>query len=127
MMNKFNFTPEGVENSNAYFYSLSNAELQAVIQQVQTNIKQWVIDYFYLSVEQITWMNNLDNEFLFLLSNQLALTMAFKLPYYLVKPKKNDGTTLGVKRGSSHNPIDVSTNSAGEVIAHGSLTFTISY
>jgi len=127
-MKKFMVNEAGVQEANAYFYNLTTKQLEQEIIKVQQNVKAWLFENFKFSKSQIEWIEALDSGFIFLLSVQLAYTMAFRLPVHLEKPDNQlTKETLGIKRGSSHNPLETRINTQGFVVASGQLVLTISY
>lgn len=128
MMEKFPFTPAGVQEMNDYLYAQTDAELGLIIDEVQHDLIDWMKDTFILEPDQVDFMEALDPSFLFVLSNQLAATMTLRLPIRLVKPDKPEGPVVfGAKRGGSHNPINVGAAAGQKPEATGEFVFTISY
>lgn len=101
-MNKFPFTTSGVEDANAYFYALSEAALWQEVFAVQANFKEWVLKHFDIQGEDRACLMGFNEHTLFVLGNQLAVTMSLKLPFRL---ERQTTTTRGVKRGKNRNPI----------------------
>lgn len=127
-MKKFDFATAGVAAANTHFYAMSNAELHAVIREVQLDLPEWAKRTFKFSEEQIQWIDELDPDFVFQLSTQLANVMTFRLPFRLDKEEPGSKSTVfGVKRGDAHNPVKSKVSSEGDVEAEGELILQISY
>lgn len=126
---KFSFTPTGVDNWNTYFYAQDQPYRDATIQAIQTDLRVWIKDTFDLAPDQIIWMDALDDDFIFLISSQLAITLYFLLPVRLIKPDTptSKTTVFGVKRGEAHNPIWGVAEAEEPSEVRGEFVFTISY
>ncbi|TDQ73664.1 hypothetical protein [Sphingobacterium yanglingense] len=127
-MEKFDFTTAGVAAANMYFYAMNTPELHVVVREVQLDLPGWAKRTFKFSESQIQWIDALDDTFVFQLSNQLANTMTFRLPFRLDKEEPGaKSVVFGIKRGDSHNPIKSKISSEGDVAAEGELVLRISY
>lgn len=127
-MNKFKFTTAGVAAANDYLYAMNNPELHIEVREVQLDLRSWGKKMFDFSDSQIEWIDALDDTFVFQLSNQLATTMTFRLPFRLDKVESDTkAVVFGIKRGDSHNPIKTAASSEGDVSAEGELVLSISY
>lgn len=127
-MEKFKFTPEGVQQMNVYAYALSDVELRSLVHEVQTDFFGWMTKTFILEADQVEFMETLDPGFIFVISNQIAVTMSLRLPVRLVKPGKPEGAVIfGAKRGDAHNPIGTVGSPGEETEAEGEFVFTITY
>lgn len=127
-MEKFDFTAAGVAAANTHFYAMNTPELHKVVREVQLDLRGWAKRTFKFSASQIQWIDELDDTFVFQLSNQLANTMTFRLPFRLDKDESGKkSTVLGIKRGDSHNPVTSKISSEGDVAAEGELVLYITY
>lgn len=128
-MKKREFTPEEVVLWQLEFHAQSEIQKKQQIQKLQQFFQATLKTIFYFSSEQEEWLDALDDTFVFVLSNQLAVTLTLELPIRLIKPEKTDPsiTVFGVKRGESHNPV-ITSAAAGEAPqAEGEFVFIISY
>lgn len=126
---KFDFTPTGVDNWNTFFHAQNETYREAIILEIQMDLRAWLLDSFNLEQDQVDWLAEIDEAFIFLISSQLATTLHFRLPVRLVKPDQSSAgvAVLGVKRGESHNPI-WGVAAAGEIPQiNGEFVFTITY
>jgi len=126
---KFDFTSLGVNDWNTFFNAQDESYRNSVILEIRTDLRGWIPRTFNLEQDQVDWLDELDEDFIFLISSQLATTLHFRLPVRLVKPDKPNGgiTVLGVKRGESHNPISGRATAAERPEIMGEFVFTISY
>lgn len=128
-MEKKEFTPEGVRVWYLEFYAQNDFQKKQLIKALQQSFRLTLKSMFYFTSEQEEWLDALDDDFIFVISNQLTLTLTLELPIRLVKPEKpNPGVSvLGVKRGESHNPINSSAATGEALQAEGEFVFVISY
>lgn len=128
-MEKKEFTPDGVQEWYLEFYAQSEGQKKKQIQAFQQSFRPTLKSMFYFTSEQEEWLDGLDDDFIFVISNQLTLTLTLELPIRLVKPEKPDPgiSVLGVKRGESHNPINSSAATGEALQAEGEFVFVISY
>ncbi|NJI72444.1 hypothetical protein HCX49_04430 [Sphingobacterium kitahiroshimense] len=128
-MEKKEFTPEGVRVWYLEFYAQNDFQKKQQIQALQQSFRLTLKSMFYFTSEQEEWLDALDDDFIFVISNQLTLTLTLELPIRLVKPEKPGPgiSVLGVKRGESHNPINSSAATGEALQAEGEFVFVISY
>lgn len=128
-MKKKKFTSEDIVMWQQEFYAQGENEKKQQIRVLQQSFRPTLKSIFDFTTDQEEWLDALDDEFIFVLSNQLAVTLTLELPIRLVKPEKPSSEVgmMGVKRGESHNPI-TSTAVAGHApVSEGEFVFTISY
>lgn len=126
IMNKFPFTTEGVQQANLHFYKLSDAELWAVVQEVQSNFTVWITSTFDIQGEDLDCLKSFNAHCNFILGNQLAVTMSLRLPFRLERRAlPPDAALMGVKRGRGYNPINTVVTGEDAPLADGEFVYII--
>ena len=115
-------TPAGVQQKQDDLYALSNNQLQAQVDLIRSDFRDWLKDNFILDSSQETYLDNMDDQFIDLASALTGVAVKNKLPIYLIKPTPS-GVSKYVK---SHDHI-VTVWSQSGLTATGDLTFEIIY
>jgi|GEM_PF-1462412 len=126
MMKRFPFTTEGVQEANTYFYNLSQDALWAEVYAVQQDLRLWVTTYFDIQGQDLDCLKSFNAPTLFVLSNQLAVTLSLRLPFRLEWRQRNPNMSLlGAKRGKNHNPIGIQTTGPDTPLGEGEFVYII--
>ncbi len=125
-MKRFPFTTAGVQDANTYFYGLSDDALWAEVYAVQQDLKLWIVTYFDIHGQDLGCLQGFNAHTLFVLGNQLAVTLSLRLPFRLERRAIHpDISQLGAKRGKNHNPIGVQTTGPNAPLGEGELVYII--
>ncbi|WLD24345.1 hypothetical protein NU10_02775 [Flavobacterium dauae] len=126
MATLYPFTPEGVQDKLDELYALSDPALFAQADAIEADFGSWIINNFSLSVEQQSFLDNMNDEALNYFGSQCALCFRHRRPITLIYP--SPPTTPGyAKLPESSNTLKVNSDDSGNIEVTGSLTFTMVY
>lgn len=124
-MNKFQFTPKGVQALTTALYALPDEELNVEANLAQNSIKLWLNGHFELSPSQQEYLGNLNESFLDFTSFQLSFALRNRLPIMLQKPETSglrESKLIETKSNLTDSNLPDGTTEAG-----GDLTVVINY
>jgi len=125
-MPSFAFSAKGVEDKLSALYALTDSALAQQSIAIKTNFKQWLLSSFNFSAAQTAYVENLDPLAADYYGNQCALCFTARLPITLIYPAPPSDPGYA-KWSVSDGGLQVESNSAGQAIISGSLTFRIVY
>jgi hypothetical protein len=115
-------TPAGVQAKIAELYALPDTQLAAQADLVRTNFRDWVADNFTLSTEQLSHLDDLNEQWVQLAACQTAFAMNYRLSIEFVVPTPSGASKL-IGSSSDMRVYD----NGGAIEAEGGLTFSIEY
>lgn len=98
-MEKFPFTPEGVEALCQQLYQLADTALALEAAALATDFNAWVKAHFLMTPEQVTYLESLHTEVNRFLAFQTSFAVGHRLPIVLNKP-----TLTGVRASKLFDP-----------------------
>ena len=126
METKFPFTKLGVDDANIYFYGLPHHKLWQHIYALQHDLRKWLLDNFEFSRDDQACLLRFNEHSLFVLSNELAVTMSLKLPFRLERQERNPEVgVMGVKRGENHSPLKSRVTGDDAPVGEGEFVYVI--
>ncbi len=127
-MEKFEFTPAGVQELLSYLYQLPDAALQEKANAMATDFKGQVAGYFLLSTDQVDFLLAIDPQTTAFTAAALGIAFANRLPVKLEKPEyKGSKEDPPVKVVEPKPAVVASCATDGTVTATGEVTVVIRY
>jgi hypothetical protein len=125
-MNKLPFTQEGVNQLLQDLYSLPASELKDQSILVHYDFKNWVIDRFDFTSDQINFLYGLPEESVSFMASNASFAIANKLPIVLEK----DDAPISLRGNKFIRPkseLSSSATDGGSFEAEGQLIIEIGY
>jgi hypothetical protein len=127
-MEKYPFTPAGVQDMQTALYALSDPQLELEAEVIENDFAAWVSDTFDLDSTQLSFLGNLNGDFLNSCGLRTALAVRHRLPIYLVEAEQQNAHRLNSEKTIRKcDRIDENGNGSGQYTATGSLTYKIEY
>lgn len=127
-MQKFPFTPEGVQQQQDLLYALADQELEVQAALLRDDFRNWVIGHFELNSAQQAYLAGLDERFIQRLAADSAFAVANRLEVQLEYPEDTGSEAPGVgKRIEELDSFTSSTSPGGGFLVDGTLTIRFSY
>lgn len=126
-MEKFPFTPQGVQDMQAALYALPNDQLHAMALSIRADFVAWLQDMFEFSPSQLEFIQNLNPFFLISAGDSTAMAAYNRLPITLTLIDKSDNrrSTGTGKLIRKKNNTQESGDGDGEYEGEGDLEFEI--
>lgn len=127
-MEKYPFTPSGVEQWQTELYAKPDAVVALEAAAVSASLYDWLPDRFSLSHEQVNYLNAVDSGLAAVWSTELAYAIIHRVSVVLDKPTEpNPISVKGVKLILSDAEWEWVESQTKQGKSSGKLTFTISY
>jgi hypothetical protein len=89
-MEKRNFNNEGVQLLLADIYRLPVADYQHELYNIQSDFSTWLLMHFDFTPRQVAYVNELDADYLYLLSQEVSKAIESQSPIMLQKQEPTD-------------------------------------
>lgn len=127
-MEKYPFTPGGVEQWQNELYAKPDAEVAAEAAEVSASLTDWLPSRFSLTPEQVAYLRAVDSGLAAVWSTELAYAIIHRISVVLDKPTEPDPVSAkGVKLILSDAEWEWVESQIKQGKNSGKLTFTISY
>jgi hypothetical protein len=135
-MNKYTFTPNGLQRLLVFLYGLPDDELQAEAEALRLNFKAWMIRYFEFSPSQIAYLEQMEDVLARYFGTVCGFYVDARWPITLIKEEGSAGAAerLGdppvwkiVRSEDVLNPDNARSISDTDPVVTGQLRIEIVY
>jgi len=102
-MNKYTFTPNGLQRLLVFLYGLPDHELQAEAEALRLNFRAWMILYFEFSPSQILYLEQMEDVLTRYFGTVCGFYVGARWPITSIK---EDGAALGRSAGAAERAGD---------------------
>jgi len=122
-MEKFPFTPQGVQDLLTQLYALTDPQLELEAASLQADLPAWLRAKFDLTTHQETYLDNLGATFINFSATRSSFALANRLPIELIVPEAARGQQEQEKIIKSSDKTSLDSNDEPS----GSLTFEVEF
>lgn len=124
-MNKFDFTPEGVQALVTSLYALPDTELQPIADAAEEDFAAWLRQYFNLTTSQDAFLDALSPDYIADSGADTRFALMHRLPITLAKPEPSGMQPRTDKYIRRKKNTTGTANANGDYTVTGDLAYEI--
>lgn len=125
-MQKQPFTQAGFTALQSQLYQLNDTLLQLEAKAIALNFEHWFFNHFDVSLNQLSFLNEISPEALSFIAKQTSFAVANRLPITLAKEEEEEDDKIG-KVIKPKSTFTVTADASGNMVAEGDLLIQIYY